>query len=171
MTLLLLLKGSAFLLVELELSLCCVSIRYLQPPQSGLPALLATGLATCHHCSGMLMHSRPFTAPLAPTAVLLYLAECGFLPPPTQAGETVTVMVTVAQGEISWPVTGGDGVKVMPATLLCVCTSRLLNSMELHEWLRNWGLSPYNTMDRFKTQPLDQTELNQMMIRFCVFMY
>lgn len=118
-------------------------------------------------------HSRAFTAPLVPIAVLLYLAERGLLlliHPSRRRRDISALMATVAQERSpgqwyrTWCCEGH------PCNL-ALCTPRLPSSMELHEWLRNWGLNPCCTIDRLKKQPLDQTVLNEMMIWFCVFIY
>lgn len=54
----------------------------------GLPSLPATWLATCHHHGDGAAGPSQLLFPLI--AVLLYLSECGLLPPPTQAGEEGT---------------------------------------------------------------------------------
>lgn len=117
-SLILLPQGSAFLLGELMQSLNCVLVRCLHPPQAalwGLLFLMATRLTSHHyHNDGA---SDPSQLLFLPTTALLHLSECGLLSHSAQEGQPCGGC-HLGRNPLTRDI-GGDGVKVIPAILLC----------------------------------------------------
>lgn len=115
-SLLLLPKGSVFLPSALEPSQQWVR----QMPAPSPSSAVGTALPPGHRAGTLppphLWGSRPFPAPVPPTAVLLCPAEQKFLPPPAQAGEPCSYCCP-GRNALAKDI-GDDGAKVIPATLL-----------------------------------------------------
>lgn len=151
LSLLLLPKESAFLPVGLELFLCCVFIGRLQPPQSVLwdcPPFWPHGWqpATTMVMGQQALHSSSSSPQLCIS--ICQSAGSFLLQSKQEKGHNHShgdcrPERSPGQQHRRWWCEGH------PCSL-ALWAPRLLGLTGLHEWLRNWGLSPCCTMDRLK---------------------